>query len=154
MRSKSRLYITTQMAECYWSEVSSPSFVGHHYRDTRNNRDREKSSGQANLFNVWTISSPLTELQVNLRTTWVCCAVILCISSLRVQYIFSMKETPRRRIMFLSSFYEIATNQLGNCVGEKRCSTRRHLFLQADFWTIYKDDVNSFSCTPRIFALW
>jgi hypothetical protein len=44
--------ITTQMAECYWSEERSPLFVGLHWRYTYNNRDREKSSGQAHLFSI------------------------------------------------------------------------------------------------------
>ncbi len=36
------------MAECYWSEEISDSFP-------RYNRNREKSSGQVNLFSIWTI---------------------------------------------------------------------------------------------------
>jgi hypothetical protein len=32
MQSHSRLYITTQIAECYWSEESLLSFVGFHKR--------------------------------------------------------------------------------------------------------------------------
>ncbi len=52
MQSHSRLFFTTQMVVCYWSEKKLPSFFGHYYRD-RHNRDREKSSGQANLFNIW-----------------------------------------------------------------------------------------------------
>ncbi len=35
MKSSSRLCITTQMAEHYWSEESSLLFVSHDYRDTQ-----------------------------------------------------------------------------------------------------------------------
>ncbi len=40
------------------------------------NRDREKSSGQANLFSIWTIWA-----LDRIRSTWVCCTVILWNSS-------------------------------------------------------------------------
>ncbi len=48
----SRLCITTRMAECYWSEESSPRFVGITIEIHIIYR---KSSGQAILFNIWTI---------------------------------------------------------------------------------------------------
>jgi hypothetical protein len=51
MQSHSRLCMT-QMAECYWSEGSSPSVVGHHWRYSTRNSDREHCSGQANMFIV------------------------------------------------------------------------------------------------------
>ena len=47
--------IDTQFTDCYWSEKASlHSFV--FTGDTRN-RDREKSSGQTHLLNLWTIEA-------------------------------------------------------------------------------------------------
>ncbi len=62
------VHIKTQIAECYWSDESSLSFVCHHWRYTLHGQ-REKSSGQAILFNIWTIWAKWTEPQLNLRPT-------------------------------------------------------------------------------------
>ncbi len=48
------LCITTQMAECYWSEECSP-LIRWPSLEAHINRDREKSSGQAKQFNIWKI---------------------------------------------------------------------------------------------------
>ncbi len=45
------------MSDCYWSEESLLSLIGQAItRDTRN-KDREKTLGQAQLFNIGTIKS-------------------------------------------------------------------------------------------------
>ncbi len=47
------LCFTTQTGECYWSGKAPPYSLAI-TRDTLN-RDREKTLGQANLFNIWKI---------------------------------------------------------------------------------------------------
>ncbi len=72
--------ITTQMVECYWSEKKHLLI-----RWSSLERDREKSSGQANLFNVWTIwATDRTSAQPKVNLGWVCCAATLWNSSLSV----------------------------------------------------------------------
>ncbi len=62
-----RLFIAILINDCYWSEENFLSLIGFHYRDTHN-RDRQKSSGKAHLFNIWTMDriSGQLQLQVNL----------------------------------------------------------------------------------------
>ncbi len=77
MQSHSRMSITTQMAECYWSTLKRKLPLIH-LAITRNrkNWDREKSAGQAHMFNTWIIEAmdwTSGQLQVNLGSRWVCC---------------------------------------------------------------------------------
>ncbi len=68
MLSFSRLCITTQMAECYWSEENFPSFIGHNQRYTYQGQREELWSGH-NMSHGQNLSSTSGEPQISTYLT-------------------------------------------------------------------------------------
>jgi hypothetical protein len=65
-QSHFRLCITTQMAEFYWSEVSSLLFVGYHKRYTLNIMGAERRAQVRPTCSIFEQKEPLTENQVKM----------------------------------------------------------------------------------------